>query len=202
MGTRKKLRSLAPEAAGFTLMELLIVIALAALILAIGAPNFNEFRRNNRLTGAANDLLGSIQLARTEAIKRQQNVSVCTSLDPGSATPSCSAGTFTGWIVFEDIDGNCTRDAVDSLIRGGGPVDASLRSAADGTCITFADTGFARDHAAGVGATRLLFCDERGTALQAGTSLTAARGIELSRTGRAQITREPDVIGGWELACP
>lgn len=202
MGTRKNLRSRARQAAGFTLMELLIVIALAALILAIGAPNFSEFRRNNRLTGAANDLLGSIQLARTEAIKRQRPVSVCASLDPASATPACAASGFTGWIVFEDLDGNCARDDDDTLIRAGGPLDPSLRSAADGNCITFADTGFMLDHAPGVGAARLLFCDERGTALQAGTALTAARGIELSRTGRAQVTREPDVIGGWELTCP
>jgi type IV fimbrial biogenesis protein FimT len=196
------LRSQAATAGGFTLMELLIVIALAALILAIGAPSFGEFRRNNRLTGAANDLLGSIQLARTEAIKRQRNVSVCTSLDPDSATPACSSSTFTGWIVFEDVDGNCARDEGDTLIRGAGPLDPSLRSAADGVCITFADTGFAREHAVGVGAARMLFCDERGTALQQGTALTAARGIELSRTGRAQVTRDPEIIAGWGLACP
>jgi type IV fimbrial biogenesis protein FimT len=182
-------------------MELLIVIALAGVILAIGAPNFSEFRRNNRLTGAANDLLASIQLARTEAVKRQRGVAVCTSVDPGSADPTCSASTFSGWIVFEDTNGNCMRDRGEALLRGEGPLDRTLRAAADGTCISFADTGFARSQAPGVGAARLMFCDARGMELQAGTTQSAARGIQLSRTGRAQITRDPALLRGWGLAC-
>ena len=53
---------------GFTLMELMITLALAAVILSIGAPSFTEFRRNNRLTSVGNDFLGAVQTARSEAI--------------------------------------------------------------------------------------------------------------------------------------
>ena len=56
---------------GFTLMELMIVLTLAGIILALGAPSFGEFRRNNRMAGIANDFLVGVQIARSEAIKRQ-----------------------------------------------------------------------------------------------------------------------------------
>ena len=48
----------------------------------LAAPSFNEFRRNSRLTGVANDFLGAVQTARTEAIKRQLPVSICPSANP------------------------------------------------------------------------------------------------------------------------
>ena len=56
---------------GFTLPELMVVLALAAMILAIGVPNFREFQRNNRLTVAANDVLGLILSSRGEALTRR-----------------------------------------------------------------------------------------------------------------------------------
>jgi type IV fimbrial biogenesis protein FimT len=203
MGTPKVLRQARqPAAAGFTLMELLIVITLAALVLAIGAPSFTEFRRNNRLTGTANDLLASIQLSRSEAIKRQRNVTLCASLNPRDPDATCAESNLSGWIVFEDTNGNCTREAGEQLLRAEGPIDAALHGAADGTCISFNDTGFRRDLAPGVAVTHLLFCDDRGLELQAGTEQTAARGIELSRTGRAQINRDPGIVRGWGLTCP
>ena len=77
---------------GFTIVELMVTLSIAALILAIGAPSFNEFRRNNRLTGTANDFLGAVQTARTEAIKRQLQVSVCPSANPNDASPTCTNG--------------------------------------------------------------------------------------------------------------
>ena len=189
-------------ASGFTLVELLIVMVVAAVVLAIGAPQFTEFRRNNRLSGASNDLLAALQQARTEAIKRQQPVALCASADPSAAEPECTEGAFSGWIVFEDPDGDCQRGAGDPpVIRREGPLDRSLRTTADGNCVAFAPTGFALDLPDGVEAGRLLICDERGTGLQAGTSESAARGIAISRTGRASITRDPDTLNGWGLSC-
>ena len=101
---------------GLTVMELLIVMVLAAIILALGAPQFSEFQRNNRLTEAANDTLAALQLARTEAVKRQAPVALCATSDPEGDNPGCSPGTVRGWIVFEDANGNCERDAGDTLV--------------------------------------------------------------------------------------
>ena len=191
-----------PAGRGFTLMELLIVIAIAAMILALGAPQFGEFQRNNRLTATANDLLASIQLARTEAIKRQRPVALCPSSDPAATAPSCSGGAFRGWIVFEDPDADCQPASADAVLRREGPVPASLRVRADGQCTLFGADGFARELGAGVDARRIVVCDDRGYALQAGSDQSAARGIQVLRPGRALVTRDADQLEGWNLSCP
>jgi type IV fimbrial biogenesis protein FimT len=188
-------------ARGFTLMELMIVLAVAGVILAIGAPNFRDFRMNNALTGAANDYLASLQLARTEAVKRQGIVSVCRSANPGADEAGCDGDDFSAWIVFDDPDGDCDRSDGEQLIRGDGPQNSTLQAPANGVCASFNRAGFARELPAGVLADRLVFCDERGTALQAGTNQSIARGIIVDRTGRAQITRDQDIIESWGLAC-
>jgi len=192
--------------AGFTLMELMIVLALAAVILAIGAPNFNEFRRNNRLTGVGNDLLGAVQTARNEAIKRQVPVAVCASANPGDDDAACSAGDYTGWIVFADPDNNCERNDADpdeDVIRVGHTVDAALNVVSTGSCVSFGANGFRQTIAGIPSAGNILFCDDRGTVEQAGTGLSAARGIEVSATGRSRVTRDLVELAAapWP-ACP
>lgn len=188
---------------GFTLMELLLVLTLAALILALGAPSFEEFRRNARLTGAANDLLTSLQLARTTAVERRLAVSVCPTTDTQAAEPLCSGASFTGWIVFADPDGDCRRgDPSDEPLLGRGSArDASVSAAANGTCVSFAPTGYLRTVTAAATATQLLFCDERGIEPRAGAE-SPARGLALLPTGRANVTREPATLAAWGLACP
>ena len=87
---------------GFTLLELLIAIVVATILLAAGTPAFNDFVKNNRVTGQTNDLVSVIQLARSEALKRSTNVVVCASSDQASCT---GKDTWTnGWIVFSDFD--------------------------------------------------------------------------------------------------
>lgn len=189
---------------GFTLLELMIVLALAAVILAIGAPNFSEFRRNARLTGDANDFLTAVQVARTEAVKQQRPVSLCATDDPQAADPACVATAgFGGWLVFTDLNADCSPAAASDVTRRGGRPAAdrgNVISVADGACLTFAANGFARDEAP-AGARRAVFCDERGYALQGGTGLSAARGIEVSRTGRGEVVRDLARLEAWGLAC-
>ena len=131
---------------GFTLMELMIVLALAAAIFAIGAPSFNEFRRNNRLTGIANDFLGAIQVARGEAIKQQVPVAVCPSDNATDMDATCTTGTFRGWMTFVDKDNDCVRDADETVLRTEARVDGDaakpLYTKSAGVCISFAATGF------------------------------------------------------------
>lgn len=191
---------------GFTLMELMLVLALAAVIFAIAAPNFNEFRRNSRLTSAANNLLGAIQTARTEAIKRQVSVSICPSDNADDdAGATCSAeGVFRGWIVFVDTNSNCDRDAGDTLVRGEPRIDtesAAVFAVSAGTCISFAGSGFRQTGGGKAVADRTVFCDSRGNAPQAGLDQSAARGLEVTPTGRARVTRVVDEIEGWGLGC-
>jgi len=96
---------------GFTLVELLITIVVVSILLATGVPSFMEFIKNNRLSTQANDLVISIQVARSEAVKRGTGSVICASTD--QATCSASDDWTTGWIVFSDIgqDGSVDLDA-------------------------------------------------------------------------------------------
>jgi type IV fimbrial biogenesis protein FimT len=194
---------------GFTLLELMVTLALAAVILSLAAPGFGEFRRNGRLTSAGNDFLSAVQVARSEAIKRQQPVAVCPSATPEDANATCSAGPFTGWIVFVDPNNDCLRGGgAEALIKGGSAAD-TLNAASTGVCVSFAGTGF-RQTAVQVGqpiATRTVFCDDRGLDVQAGTDQSAARGIYVTPTGRSRVSRDVSSTSNetnlttWGLAC-
>lgn len=80
--------------AGFTLVELMITIVIAAILLGIAIPNFTEIIVRNRMTAYANELVTALNLARSEAIKRGQPVVV----------RKTSAEWEGGWRVFVDID--------------------------------------------------------------------------------------------------
>lgn len=187
-------------------MELMLVLAIAATVLAIGAPSFREFQRNSRLTGAVNGLLGAIQTARTEAIKRQVSVSICPSDDAnaGNAATCSAGGVFRGWIVFVDTNADCTPNGTDVMVRGEPRIDtdaAPLPVVSTGTCISFAATGFRQTGGGKVVADRTVFCDARGNRPQGGSDQSAARGLEVTPTGRARVTRVVDEIEGWDLGC-
>ena len=65
----------------------MITVAVAGTLAAIAVPNMRDFMRNNRLSSAANDMLRSVQVARSEAVKRQQIVATCASADPNADQP-------------------------------------------------------------------------------------------------------------------
>ncbi len=89
---------------GFTLIELMITLLLAAIILALGVPGFQDIVRNNRAATQSNELISALSLARSEAVKRGARVSLCPSTDQAT----CTGGTnwANGWIVFRDIAAN------------------------------------------------------------------------------------------------
>src|SRR5690606_966949 len=74
---QKPFTPLARTSRGFTLMEMMLVIAVAALILGFGVPNLRSFILNARMTASANDILMAVHTARSEAIKRQRRTVVC-----------------------------------------------------------------------------------------------------------------------------
>ena len=82
---------------GFTLFELMVTLAVAALILSLGVPGFRNFIQNNRATTHTNDLVTALNLGRSEATRRGASVLVCSSSD--GATCSGSNDWSSGWIV-------------------------------------------------------------------------------------------------------
>jgi len=99
---------------GFTLIELMIVIAIASILMTLAVPSFSLMINNSKVTSATNEFVGSLNLARSEALKRSGNVSVCKS---NAAYTACdtTAATFTtnGWLVFSDACG--TIGTIDSV---------------------------------------------------------------------------------------
>lgn len=159
---------------GFTLIELLVTLAIAAILLTVAVPNFITFVQNNRLASQANDLVTLLNLARSEAVKRNQTVTVCSSTN-GTA---CAGSTSWegGYIVFADTDGDGTVDAGEDVLQVRQALESSntLRAGTQ-VRITYQSNGFSP----GFGDTFRL-CDVRGTA--------SARAIVVSPQGRVSTS--------------
>lgn len=81
---------------GFTLIELLITLAVLAIVLAIAAPSFTSIIQSSRTQAISNDLMGALQLARSEAVKRNVQVDICRR--NGNACAN-AADWGNGWLV-------------------------------------------------------------------------------------------------------
>ncbi|MGE8363049.1 GspH/FimT family pseudopilin [Pseudomonas sp.] len=81
---------------GFTLIELMVVLALITIIALIAAPGYQGLMSGNRMISVSNNLMGALQLARSEAVTRNQSVSVCSS----SNQTSCGGSWADGGIVL------------------------------------------------------------------------------------------------------
>ena len=99
--------------AGFSIIELMIVIAIASVLAALSLPALQDWNRNAHRTAAVTTFLSSLHLARSEAVKRNTRVAICPSDDAAAADAKCSgekdfAG---GWIVFVDVDNDLDHGA-------------------------------------------------------------------------------------------
>ncbi len=99
------------QTSGFTLLELMVTVAILAIGAAIAAPSYSAMLKSNRTRSVASELLAALNLARSEAARRGQWVSICKSSD-GSTCAGSNTQWDSGWIVFvnENNDKPAVRD--------------------------------------------------------------------------------------------
>ena len=98
---------------GFTLLELMITLAIVAIVVSFGVPSFRGIIMDNRLVSQTNQFIRSINLARSAAVSFQRNAVLCVSTNYDAAVPTCAAGTdwSNGWIIWIDKNRDSVTDA-------------------------------------------------------------------------------------------
>ena len=100
---------------GLTLLEVLVVLALLGILMALAAPSVGELRQKHQMQSQGERLLGSLLLARSEALRRQQRVTLCVREAPDRCASEGSWGQ--GWVVFVDANDNAVRDPQEVVLQ-------------------------------------------------------------------------------------
>lgn len=148
---------------GLTLVELLAVLAIAAVLAGVGVPSMARILQSVQLSTASNAFMSSLRLARSEARKRGSRVAMCKSPDGLACVEA--GGWEQGWLVFHDPNGNGVLEPGETLIQrtdalGGDLVFRGNRLVA-GT-ITYVALGGTRGVAGGLQAGTLTLCRRSG----------------------------------------
>jgi len=164
------------QVTGFTLVELMVTVAIAAILLAVALPSFQGSLRSNRVATATNEALASLALARSEAVRNTRGAGVCASADGAS----CGADWNSGWLVWSDADGDGAVDAGETIVRYS-QGKASVAMAGTATTLAFDPRGRVR----GGGSQTIGLAPTDAT--------TPARCITISPTGQTRVA---------QAACP
>lgn len=125
---------------GVTLVEMLITLAIAAILLTLVAPNVQSILTKNKISAEINELSGLLQFARYTAIDEQTMTVVC----PSSDFATCSSDWNSPKMVFIDDNGNRARDASEGLLLTTQSISSTNKMTATGNVIEFLDAGGAQ----------------------------------------------------------
>jgi type IV fimbrial biogenesis protein FimT len=174
---------------GFTIIELLVTMLVAGILSAIAVPAFTSFLQNDRDTGQINSLVGSLNYARSEAVKRASgnSIFVCPSADGAN----CDATTdwTSGWIVKFVDPANPLNVSVLQVVPALSGTNSVKTDVGPAGGISFSASGQAS------AALTVRVCDARLGAF--------ARQVEVLTTGRIAASQHPgQSVAGAALACP
>lgn len=168
---------------GFTLIELMVTIAIAAILMAIAVPNFIAFQRNSELTSFTNTLFAAINAARGEAMKRGRYAFV---------VPTDGADWNSGWVAFVDVDRDQAFDAAADITiqtAGAGPAFISVAGTSGSASVSvpylmFDASGYTKDKANTFASSTL---EIKRTDVSGDESLTQTRRLKMDPTGRMRV---------------
>ena len=190
---------------GFTLIELMITLAIVGVLLLVGLPSLKTTMQGNQVVAATNELLSALHVARSEAIKLNSRVSICPTA--GDGTTDCDGSDWSnGWVVFvdgADPAGNlehsgaaCTAPNTDCLLR---IHDAftddllSIRAIDSGdnaiSSFTFTSRGLPKTTTGGSQSGNFSVCS-----LDSSGNVVDSRAVVLSLSGRVRISDNSAVI--------
>ncbi|MEQ9463809.1 MAG: GspH/FimT family pseudopilin [Haliea sp.] len=145
---------------GFTLVEMLVVLAVLAVTLTLVAPGFTDLIRDNRMISSVNGLRAALHTARSEAIARRAPVRVCATSN-GTACDGAADAWAEGYMAFVNAGGGGAPDEADAdqapLLWERGAVTGVIATHGAGAVVDFDATGAARGTAG-----TITFCDDRG----------------------------------------
>lgn len=165
---------------GFTLTELAVVVAIAAILAAIAVPAMQDFLAARAVEAQTQELSASLRLARSEALKRGVEVSICAASATNASTCSGAASWLNGWVVFYDYNFNGSLDGDDGVIRVQSAAGKGVQAiATNAAFLTFRRNGI------------LLAGANLPMVLQpsSGNYATAARTVCLNNQGRVSISK-------------
>lgn len=185
---------------GVTLIELLVTLAIATIVLTLGVVGFRELVASTKITNAANSLVGHLQFARSEAIKRSAFILVCPSGDGERCRGGNPAIWNDGYIVV----------AKDKCVSGLACVDADGDGAVDDLLLLRVDGEELRSvNADSAGRPRFIFQADGSAGTTYGTikicdpaDNSDIRLVVVYRTGRTRVScGDPDAYT-CEKTCP
>lgn len=198
------------KSTGFSLIELLITVAVLLVLVGFGVPSFISAIKDSRVDSIISRTIGSLYLARSEAVKRSSSVTVCAR----ATDTSCGSDWNNGWIVFVDnTQGGAAGtagqlDANDEVLQTTEPLDKTDLSvtgslAQDASSASNSETrDFIRYRPSGrnswSGGTFAL-CDDRGVEHARVLHLVLTGDI---RKGRTKNDETPEDVHGTAIVCP
>jgi type IV fimbrial biogenesis protein FimT len=146
---------------GFTLIELMTALGIAAILMSVAIPALQSFKTNAAQTGAINDFVSSMHLARNTAITTNARVTVCAT----SAGENCqSVGWDSGWIIFADQNSNQQVDDDETIIGTSAAVDGlTIKSGNYSRYLMYRPNGRIMNSTINGNSGQFTICDYRGT---------------------------------------
>ncbi len=128
------------KSVGFTILELMVTIALGGVLIGVAVPSFVDFVANNRMVSATNELAAHVNIARAVAVSRNIPVSLCASADGASCASDVRWDK--GWLVFTDNTGSIGElDGSDEVLHAYTNQNARVNIIGSGTYLRFGPTG-------------------------------------------------------------